>query len=190
LLLKPSHRPFARVARFALASCLSLCVLAPAVAQSSDAKAKLVERVLTLWHPEDMVIVMVQRPAADALQQARIALQGRVTAELRDATIKGMAVDVQKYIDEATPIARDSARKNVTTVIAPMLMQQFSEDELKQLVAFLESPVKKKFEQMMPQLERSLGEKVASESRPLIDPKLQDLTKAVGTKLRAATSGQ
>jgi hypothetical protein len=50
--------------------------------------------------------------------------------------------------------------------------------------------VKKKFEQMMPQLERSLGEKVATESRPLIDPKLQDLTKAVGTKLRAATSGQ
>jgi hypothetical protein len=50
--------------------------------------------------------------------------------------------------------------------------------------------VKKKFEQMMPQLERSLGEKVAAESRPIIDPKLHELTQAVGLKLRAATSGE
>lgn len=190
MLLQQASRRFVRAA---LASCLCvplLCVQAPAMAQASDAKARLVERILTLWHPEDVVIVMVQRPAADALQQARIALQGRVTAERRDATLKGMAVDVQKYIDEATPIARDSARKQVATTIAPMLMQQFSEDELKQLVALLESPVKKKFEQMMPQLERSLGEKVAAESRPIIDPKLRELTQAVGLKLRAATAGE
>lgn len=183
----PAHHRFARAA---VASCLSLCALAPVAAQSTDAKARLVDRVIALWRPEDVVIVMVQRPAADALQQARIALQGRVTAERRDSAIKDMAVDVQKYIDEATPVARDSARKQVTTTIAPMLMQQFSEDELKQLVALLESPVKKKFEQMMPQLERSLGEKVAAESRPIIDPKLRELTQAVGLKLRAATSGQ
>ncbi|MGC4059476.1 MAG: DUF2059 domain-containing protein [Aquabacterium sp.] len=179
-----------RFARIALAACLSAGFVMPVAAQSSDAKAKLVERVLALWHPEDVVVVMVQRPAADALQQARIALQGRVTAERRDAALKGMAVDVQKYIDEATPIARDSAKKQVATTIAPMLTQQFSEDELRQLVALLESPVKKKFEQMMPQLERSLGEKVAAESRPIIDPKLRELTQAVGLKLRAATSGE
>lgn len=156
-------------------------------AKASEAKARLIERLLTVWHPEDVAIVMVQRPAADALQQARIALQGRVTPEKRDATIKDMATDVQKYIDEATPVVRDSAKRSLATSVVPMLQQNFSEEELKQLIVLMESPVKKKFESLLPQMERALGEKVAKESRAVIDPKLQALTQAVGLKLRGAT---
>lgn len=173
---------------------LSACVLSSAaMAQSqgeskvTEAKARLIERVLTLWHPEELSVMMVQRPAADALQQARIALQGRVSAEKRDAAIKGMAPDVQKYIDEATPVVRDNAKRAMASTVVPMLAQNFSEDELKQLIVLLESPVKKKFEQLLPQMERSLGEKVAHDSRAEVDPKLQALTQAVGLKLRAAT---
>lgn len=158
-----------------------------AEAKVSEAKARLIEHLLTVWHPEDVAIVMVQRPAADALQQARIALQGRVTPEKRDATIKDMATDVQKYIDEATPVVRDSAKRSLATSVVPMLQQNFSEDELKQLIVLMESPVKKKFESLLPQMERALGEKVAKESRAVIDPKLQALTQAVGLKLRGAT---
>ncbi len=172
----------------------ALCMLAgTALAQSqggdkpSEAKARLVERVLTLWHPEELAIVMVQRPAADALQQARIALQGRVSAEKRDATLKDMASDVQKYLDEATPVARENAKRAMATTVVPMLNQHFTEDELKQLITLLESPLKKRFEQLLPQMERALGEKVAQDSRAAIDPKLQAMTHAVGLKLRGAT---
>ena len=172
----------------------ALCMLAgTALAQSqggdkpSEAKSRHVERVLTLWHPEELAIVMVQRPAADALQQARIALQGRVSAEKRDATLKDMASDVQKYLDEATPVARENAKRAMATTVVPMLNQHFSEDELKQLITLLESPLKKKFEQLLPQMERALGEKVAQDSRAAIDPKLQAMTHAVGLKLRGAT---
>jgi hypothetical protein len=177
-----------------IARCLTACAVAvlatcavPVWAQSTDAKAKLVDKILTLWHPEEVVLVMVQRPATDALQQARIALQGRVSVEKRDATMREIAPDVQKYIDEATPIARDNAKKAIPGTVGAMLMQQFTEDELKQLIALLESPVKKKFEQMVPQMERALGEKVSAESRAVIDPKLKEMTQAVGMKLRTAT---
>jgi hypothetical protein len=47
--------------------------------------------------------------------------------------------------------------------------------------------VKKKFEQLVPQFERAFGEKVAADSHTAIDPKLQEMTKAVGLKLRAAS---
>ncbi|HEX5355229.1 MAG TPA: DUF2059 domain-containing protein [Aquabacterium sp.] len=177
-----------RFNRLAVATLLSACVATPVWAQSADGKAKLIDKLLTLWHPEDVVVMMVQRPAADAVQQARIALQGRVTAERRDATLKDMAVDVQKYINEATPIALDTARRQLASSVVPILQQQFSEEELKQIIAMLESPVKKKFEQMIPQMERALGEKVVAESRAAIDPKMQALTQAVGLKLRAATT--
>jgi len=153
----------------------------------STEKDKLVQRVLALWHVEDAAIVMIQRPAADALSQARIALQGRVTAAKQEMTLKDVAGDVQKYIDEATPIVRDNAMRLKTPTIGPLLAQNFSEDELRQLVALLESPLKKKFEKLVPQIERSYGEKIAAESRAAVDPKLQDMTKSIGLKLRAAT---
>lgn len=150
-------------------------------------KQPLVDRVLALWHVENVAIQMVQRPAADALEQAHIALQGRVTGAKQDATMKQIAVDVQKYIDEATPIARDNATRIKASTLGPLLAQNFSEEELRQLIALLESPVKSKFEQLVPQMERAYGQRIAETSRAAIDPKLKAMTESVGTKLRAAT---
>jgi len=173
------------------AACVGLSGAAWAQASpQSDPREALAERIVQLWHPEDVVVVMVQRPAVDALQQARIALQGRVTAERRDAALKDMASDVQQYIDQATPLARDSARQQLQHTVLPMLVQSFSAEELQQVVALLESPVKKKFEQFLPRMERALGEQVAAQCKAQIDPLLKQMTAAVGTKLRAATVGQ
>jgi hypothetical protein len=154
---------------------------------ASSEKQKLVQKVLALWHLEDAAVVMVQRPAADAMQQARIALQGRVSAAKQEATLRDIATDLQKYVDEATPIVRDNALRLKTPAVAPLLAQSFNDEELRQLIALLESPVKKKFEQMLPQFERAFGEKIAAESRAAIDPKLQAMTQSVGLKLRGAT---
>jgi hypothetical protein len=166
---------------------LLLAAGAAAAQPAGDEKQKLVQHALSLWHVEETAIAMVQRPALDALQQSRIALQGRVSAQKQEATLKDIATDVQKYVDEATPVVRDNATRLKAQVIGPLLAQNFSEEELKQLVAFLESPVKKKFEQLVPQIERAYGEKIAEQSRPQVDPKLQAMTQAVGLKLRAAS---
>jgi hypothetical protein len=152
-----------------------------------DDKTKLVQRVIALWHLEDTAVVMAQRPAADAMQQARIALQGRVSAAKQESTLREIATDLQKYIDEATPTVRDNAVRLKAPTLAPLLTQNFSDDELRQLIALLESPVKKKFESLVPQFERAFGERLAAESRAAIDPKLQTMTQNVGLKLRAAT---
>ena len=156
-------------------------------AASTDDKQALVQRLLELWHVEDAALRMVQRPALDAMQQARIALQGRVSAQKQEATMKEIASDVQKYIEETLPPVRDSALRLKPQVLGPLLTQNFSVDELRQLIALLESPVKKKFEQLIPQMERAFGEKVAEQNRAAVDPKLQAMQQAVGLKLRAAT---
>ncbi|MBX3618641.1 MAG: DUF2059 domain-containing protein [Rhizobacter sp.] len=158
-----------------------------APATPSPEKQKLVDTVLSLWHLEDTAVVMVQRPAAEAMQQARIALQGRVSAAKQEATLHEITPDLQKYIDEATPIVKTAALRIKAPTIGPLLAQNFSDDELRQLIALLESPVKKKFEQLLPQFERAFGEKVAAECRTSIDPKLHTMTEAVGLKLRAAS---
>jgi hypothetical protein len=170
----------------ALLSCAAGTALAQA-AGAADDKQPLVQRLLQLWHVEDTALKMVQRPALEAIQQARIALQGRVSAQKQEAAMKEIAADVQKYIDETTPLVRDSSQRLKPEVIGPLLAQNFSADELRQLIALLESPVKKKFEQLVPQMERAFGEQVAAQNRAAVDPKLKAMQEAVGLKLRAAT---
>ncbi len=155
-------------------------------AGADDEKKALVQHVLPLFHIEDSPIMLVQRQGADAMRQANTALQGRLTHEKQEATMKSIAVDVQKYIDEATPIARANALKLKEPTVAPILMANFSAEELRQLVAFLDSPVKKKFEALLPTIEKTYGEKVADASRAAIDPKIKTLTTEVATKMRAA----
>lgn len=149
-------------------------------------KQVLVQKVLTLWHIEDVAVTMVQRPASDALLKARVALQGRVSPEKQEATLKAIVTDVQKYIDEVTPIVRAEGLHLKEPTLGPLLQQNFSEDELRALIALFESPVKKKFESLVPKFERAFGEKVAENSRSVVDPKLQSMSNNIGAKLRTA----
>ncbi len=64
------------------------------------------------------------------------------------STGKQIEAEVKKYIDEAFPIVRDRAIKLAPSTIGVALETKLSEDELKQLLAWLESPVSKKFQQV------------------------------------------
>lgn len=135
----------------ALVSVLSLSSPSVVVAQSAPAasaaapvtidvaKRPLIDKILTLWHPETVALVMVQRPAADALQQSRIAMQGRVSADRQEATLKEIAGDAQRYVDEVTPLAQAAATRQLPGTVGVMLAENFSVDELRQLIAMLES---------------------------------------------------
>lgn len=150
--------------------------------------AELVARVLQLWNIDSIGQSMLQVPVSDAIQQARAMLQGRAAPERRDAAMTDIVGEARKFMDEATPIARASADKLIPTTIAPMLAERFTDEELRQMIAILESPVKKKFEAMLPEMQRRLGESVAADTRAVIDPKLQGLKERIGLRLRTAVT--
>lgn len=162
---------------------------APAAAASaplSASKRALLEKLLSLWHPEQVAIVMAQRPAAEAVQSSRIALQGRVSGERLDTTVKSIAADAQRYVDEVTPVAQAAGAKAAQEVALPMLAESFTEAELKELIALMESPVRRKFEGLVPKVEAAVGTRVATEAGPQIQPKLDAMKQEVASKLRAA----
>lgn len=162
---------------------------APAVAASaviSPAKQALIDKLLTLWHPEQVAQMMVNRPAADAVQHSRIALQGRVSAEKLESTMKGITEDAQTYVDAATPLAAAAGKQAVRSTAVPMLATQFSEEELQALIALLESPVRQKFEKAAPDIEGAVGAEVARRAGPAIQPQLDKMKQEVAGKLRAA----
>jgi uncharacterized protein len=159
---------------------------APIAASVSPAKQELIQRVLKLWHVEILGQSMLQEPVAEAVNQARVMLQGRATAEKRDAAMKEITTEAKKFLDDSMPIVTGSAQKLIPGTVVPLLAERFTEDELRQIIAMLESPVKKKFEALAPELQKSLGEKIAADTRPQIDPKLQELQQHIGMRMRAA----
>lgn len=152
---------------------------APAVpaAPISQAKKDLVQKLLTLQQPvfENIARSVVERPAAQLVQAAGQALQAQVPAEKRDAAGKSIEADIKKFVEESVPILRERAMKLAPSTFGTVFEEKFTEDELKQLIAWTESPVNKKFKQTLPEVESGYVKKLIAEAAPLLDPKLQAL---------------
>jgi hypothetical protein len=162
---------------------------APAAAPAAPIdpeKQKLIDRLLQLYHPEQDVLRRVQAPADAAIEQSRVALQqARLPQDKIEKDLRDLVPEVQKYIDSTKPVVEASIKKNLVPSVAPILAQQFTADELRQLIAMYESPVTSKFAKMQPQLELAVGQKVHAEIGPEVNKNIDTLNKSVGLKLRA-----
>lgn len=160
---------------------------AAASAAASPAKKELVARLLKAQQPgiEALARNLAEQPAGQLLNQAGMALQARVAPEKREAIAKEIGADVKKYADEAVPLVRERAIKLAPTTVGKLLEEKFSEDELKQIVAMLESPVYAKYMQLSDEMQKSLLEKLVAETRPTIEPKIKALEASIGKRLGA-----
>ena len=163
------------------------CTLVQAQTASSPAKKELVQKLLALQQPgiEGAARNIVERPAAQMMQEAGRVLQSQFPADKREAIGKTIEADAKKYVDEAFPPVRDRALKLAPTTIGATLEEKFTEDELKQLVAWFESPVNKKFQAASAEMQSNFMQKLVAEARPLVEPKLQALEQKVRTALGA-----
>jgi len=170
---------------------LCACNLAQAQATTSPAKKELVQKLLTLQQPgiEGAARNIVERPAAVMLQEAGRVLQTQVPADKREAAGKSIEADAKKYVDETYPIVRDRAVKLAPTTLGATLEDKFTEEELKQLIAWFESPVNKKFQQASGEMQSNFMQKLVAEARPLVEPKLQALEQKVRATLGAPAAG-
>ena len=161
----------------------------PPSTQSSPAKKELIAKILVLQQPavEGIATMLAQQPAAQMMQSANLALQTRVVPEKREAIAKEIQVDVKKYVDEAVPLLRERAVKLAPSTVGALLDERFTEDELKQLVTLMESPVNRKYGQMNNELQKVLSEKLVAETRGVIEPKVRALEESIYTRFGTNT---
>lgn len=165
---------------------LTLLLVATVVqAQSSASKKELVARILVLQQPaiEQAAQSLVERPALQMQQQAGLVLQTRIAPEKRDAVAKQVQADLKKYIDDVGPSVRQQAVKLAPSTIGALLEEKFTEDELKQLIGILESPVNKKYAQMGGDFQRVLGEKLVPQTQGTVEPKVKTLEESIARHL-------
>lgn len=167
------------------------CATTGAQAQTTPAKKEAVARILKLQQPgiEKMARALVQDSVLPLMDAAGNALQQRVAADKREALGKEMQADARKYVEDTTTMVRDRALKLAPTTVGPMLEEKFTEDELKQLVTLLESPVLAKFNSVGGDIQRSLLEKVVADTRPQVEPRLRALEDNFAKKLGLPPNG-
>lgn len=161
------------------------CTLAQA---DTASKKALVDKVLQLQRPavEAQARALSERPAALLMQQASIMVQQRVPLEKREALMKEIQNDLRKYVEETTPLIREQAMRLHPTVTGAVLDAKFSEAELKELVAALDAPAFRKYQQSSDEMFRPLNEKLVQDNRATIEPKIKALEQALSKRLEAA----
>lgn len=163
----------------------TLAFAALAQAEPTAAKNELIGKILLMQRPaiEGIATALAQQPAAQMMQGASMALQTRIAPDKREAIAKEMQADIKKYVDDAVPLLRERAIKLAPTTVGSLLDERFSEDELRELIKIMESPVNKKFGQMNADLQKSLGEKLVAETRSQIEPKVKVLEQSLNKRL-------
>ena len=159
-------------------------------AQTAPSKKELVARILVLQQSaiEQTAQTIVERPAMQLQQQAALALQTRVAPEKREAVAKKIQADLKKYVDEVGPGVRQQAIKLAGSTVGALLEEKFTEDELKQLIAIIESPVNRKFTQMGGEFQKALGEKLVAQSQASVAPKVKALEQSIAGHLGLPTA--
>jgi hypothetical protein len=154
-------------------------------AQSTPAKKELVARILKVQQPGMDILVrgLVEQPALEMMDRAGAALPARVPAERREAVAKDIQADARKYVDETMPIVRERAIKLAPTTIGALLEEKFTEDELKQITAMMEAPVFAKFQGLGNDMQKVLIEKLISDTRPQVEPKVRALEESIARRL-------
>lgn len=153
---------------------LAATTLTPAQAET---KKELIDKLLKVQQPqvENLGNVMLQQTLGPMMQQVGMALQTRVAPDKREALGKAIGDEIRAFTKEVEPVLRASALKNVNATLAPKLEASFSEDELKQLIQFLESPVIKRYSALAPELHSALAKKVSEDNRPMVETKIRAL---------------
>jgi hypothetical protein len=173
-------------------SLLAALLLVTAGAQAQT-KKELVQKVIALQTPavEGLGRAVATQTSGQVLQAVAQGLQ-RVPADKREATAKAAREEVQRFYNEIEPVLRTQALKLAPSALGPKLEEKLSEEELKQVIAWLESSAAKKFTEIGPEMQKSLGDMLVADTRPVIEPKLkaleQVLMKQMGINPAAASA--
>ena len=155
-------------------------------AAHAQTKKELAQRAVQLQADgvESVGRSIADQTANQVLSAVAPALQA-VPADKREATAKDLQAEVKKFHGEIEAMLRKRAAESGPATLGALLESRFSEDELKTLIAWLESPVSKKFEQVVPEMHQTLSQKLVADTKGTIEPRLKTLEAALRKRLEA-----
>jgi hypothetical protein len=158
-----------------------------AASAPSAAKQQLVAQVVKLMQPgvEQLARSLAEEPARQLMQRAAPVI-ATVLAEKREALAHDIEADARKYTDESVPLVRERALALAPAAVGAILAERFSEAELRDLIAVLESPVNRKYLGLSAEMQRALTEKLVASAKEAVEPKVRALDESIAARLTVA----
>lgn len=162
---------------------LLMAAIAAGGAQAQT-KKELAAKLVSLQQPgiENVGRALAGQTSQRVLQAASQTLP-RLPADKREATMKDVQADVTKFYEDVEPMLRKRATELAPATLSPVYEERLSEDELKQVIAWLESPVSKKFQQLDNEVGNTLAQKVVADTRGTIETRLKALEASLAKRL-------
>jgi uncharacterized protein len=156
-------------------------------ATQAQSKKELVAKVVQLHQAgiENIGRVIAGQTSQQMLHAAGQALP-RVPADKREAVGKEVQGEIKQFYDEVEPLLKKRAVELAPASVGAAYEEKFSEDELKVIIAWLESPVSSKYAQIDREQGNALAEKVVADTRPTIEPKIKALEASLSKRLGVA----
>lgn len=180
------------IKKLALASALMCALVAPAAhAESSAAKKELISKLLILQQPafDAAARSITEQQPMQMAQAAQKVIMQNVPEDKRQATAQAVDTELKKYIEAAAPVIQASSNKLAQSTMAPALDEKFTEEELRKLIAALDSPELKKFQTLLPEMTDKLLDKIIADARPGVDPVLNKTAASIRQILTNASGG-
>lgn len=183
-------KPFLNLGKTIAAALLCTAALAPAAyAQDKQdtAKKELATRIVNLQKAQDMdaLIAQLAGTANRAVVEAWLPRLDKMPAARQKAVADQLDVELKKFNDDVTRLIKTRNDRISLDVLVPAYSERFTADELKQLVAFLESPVIKKYYAANPHMANLLGQKLVEATRADVESRIKEFdaraAKIVGT---------
>ena len=166
---------------------VAIAIAVGAGSAQAQTKKELIAKLMQLQQPgfDNVGRAIAAQPSQRMLQAAGQALP-RLPADKREAAAKDVQAEVKKFFDEIEPILRKRAVDLAPATLTPLYEEKFSEDELKTVIAWLESPASKKLQLVSAEIESLLAQKVVADTRGTVEPKLKALEVSVAKRLGIA----
>lgn len=144
----------------------------PATAQNTDAKRALAQKISQIQQKSDSE-ALAEQLTASAVQPLLASWSERLDETVPPARQKDVRdkldVELKKFADTSRKAIEGQTSKAADAALVPLLMEKLSEDEMKTVIAYLESPAAAKFQALGPEATTAWAKKVVEATRAPVE---------------------
>ena len=170
-------------------SALALSLSVGSFAQTADPKLEWATKAVALQQGpelERLVSQLAESSSQNIVQSWGAKMRSDVAKDKVEQTAQSLNAELKKYNDDVTKIISSKVNKASADSLIPVYMSRFSLDELKQLVAFFESPAVKKYQAAAPELGNVFVNQLIMETRADVNARAKQFDDAAA-KIVGAT---
>ena len=149
---------------------------APAHAQSDAAARKqLATRIVNLQKANDMdaLIAQLAGTASQTVVSTWLPKLDQLPRSKQRAAADQLDAELKKFNQDNVRLIKSRNERISLDVLVPAYAERFTADELRQLVAFMESPVIKKYYAANPQMANMLAQKLVEATRKDVEARIK-----------------